>query len=162
MAYIGDKRKGGHQNSCIFCHAAGQPDNDLTTHVVARSSQTFAMLNRYPYTFGHTMIIPYAHVASMEDLSSEALSDLMMMAKGVMRALRTIADPQGFNLGANIGEAAGAGIASHFHFHVVPRWQGDANFMVTVGGTQTIADTLLSTAQKMREHWEQLHGKCGD
>ena len=70
MEYIGDKRKGERQNSCIFCHAAGQPDNDLRTEVIARSSYTFAMLNRYPYTYGHTMIIPYEHVASTEDLST--------------------------------------------------------------------------------------------
>ena len=84
------------------------------------------------------------------------------MTNRVSRVLRAIADPQGFNLGANIGEAAGAGIASHFHFHVVPRWQGDANFMVTVAATQTVSDTLSSTARKMRQQWEQLFGKSGD
>ncbi len=156
MEYIGDKSKGEKQTSCVFCQAAGQPDSDQTTNVVARSAYTFAMLNRYPYTYGHTMIIPYAHVASMEGMPSEALADLMTMTNGVMRALRAIADPHGFNIGANIGEAAGAGIASHFHLHVVPRWQGDSNFMVTVGGTQTVADTLSNTARTMREYWEQL------
>ena len=161
MEYIGDKHKGARQNSCIFCQAANQPENDLTTHVIARSSHTFAMLNRYPYTYGHTMIIPYEHVATAEDLSSDALADLMLMTNRVTRLLRSIAEPQGFNLGANIGEAAGAGIASHFHFHVAPRWPGDANFMLTVGGTQTVSDTLSNTARKMREAWQRLHGSSG-
>lgn len=162
MAYISDKNKGENQISCIFCHAVARPESDESINVIARATHNIAMLNRYPYTYGHTMIIPNEHVASVEDLSAEALTELMMMAKGVMRVLRAISAPQGFNLGANIGEAAGAGIASHFHFHVVPRWQGDANFMVTVGGTQTIADTLSSAAQKMRQHWERLYGPSGD
>ena len=162
MEYIGGKRRGERQDSCIFCQAARQPDSDLTTHVIARSSHTFVMLNRYPYTYGHTMVIPYDHVASVEDLSGEALTDLMMTARGVMRALRAIAAPKGFNLGANIGEAAGAGIASHFHFHVVPRWPGDANFMVTVGGTQTISDTLQNAARKMRLQWGRMDHIPGD
>ena len=83
------------------------------------------------------------------------------MSNRAMGVLRAIADPQGFNIGANIGEAAGAGIASHFHFHVVPRWQGDANFMLTVGGTQTVSDTLMNTAQTMREKWRRLYGNEG-
>ena len=162
MEYIGDKRKGERQDSCIFCRAAGQPNNDLATHVIARSAYTYVMLNRYPYTFGHTMVIPYDHVPSAEDMSGDALTDLMQTVKGVMRALRAFAEPSGFNLGANIGEAAGAGIASHFHFHVVPRWPGDANFMVTVGGTQTIADSLPNAARKMRQHWQRLDRDPGD
>lgn len=161
MEYIGDKSKGEYQNSCVFCHAAAHPDNDVSTNVIARSSYNFAMLNRYPYTFGHTMLIPIEHAASMEDMSSEALADLMSMSKRVMRVLRAIADPHGFNIGANIGEAAGAGIASHFHFHVVPRWNGDANFLLTVGGTQTVSDTLAGTAQKLREKWDLMHGNGG-
>lgn len=161
MDYIADKSEEARQSSCIFCHAAEQTDQDLATNVIARSAHTFAMLNRYPYTSGHTMIIPYAHVASMEEMSAEALAELLSMSKGVMRVLRAMADPHGFNIGANIGAAAGAGIASHFHFHVVPRWQGDANFMVTVGGTQTVSDTLSSTLQKMRQHWLLLHGNGG-
>ena len=84
------------------------------------------------------------------------------MTKQVMRVLRAIADPPGFNIGANIGEAAGAGIASHFHFHVVPRWTGDANFMATVGGTQTIADSLSNTAQTMRDNWTPAPGRSRD
>ncbi|MYD11417.1 MAG: HIT domain-containing protein [Chloroflexi bacterium] len=162
MDYIGGKRKRERKDSCIFCQAAGQPDDDLTSHVIARSTHTFVMLNRYPYTYGHTMIIPYDHVASAEDLSGKTLTDLMQAANGVMRVLRAIAAPSGFNLGANIGEAAGAGIASHFHFHVVPRWAGDANFMVTVGGTQTMADTLPNAARKMRQQWERLKLQPGE
>ncbi len=156
--YVGDKNKSDQLDTCIFCGAARQPDNDVASNVIARSKHTYAMLNRYPYTYGHTMIIPLEHVASTEYLSSDALAELMTMSNRAMRVLREIANPPGFNIGANIGEAAGAGIASHFHFHVVPRWQGDANFMVTVGGTQTVSDTLANTARTMREHWRRLYG----
>lgn len=154
MEYIGDKNRRDRKDFCVFCRAAALPHDDLAANVIARSSHMLAMLNRYPYTYGHTMIIPLEHVASMEDLPTAALADLMTMTKRVMRLLRAIADPHGFNIGANIGEAAGAGIASHFHFHVVPRWRGDANFMVTVGGTQTVAETLADLEQEMRENWE--------
>ncbi len=161
MEYISDKNQAATQHSCIFCKAAAQPETDESSHVIARSSHTFAMLNRYPYTFGHTMIIPFDHVASMEAMTAEALADLMVTTNRLMRILRAIADPPGFNIGANIGAAAGAGIASHFHFHVVPRWQGDANFMVTVGGTQTVADTLPGIAQKIRAEWRRVYGCAG-
>ena len=156
MEYISDKHKRGNPASCIFCVAASQPEDDLAANVIARSSHTLAILNRYPYTYGHTMLVPFEHVASLEDLSAASLADLMTMANSAMRALRAIADPPGFNIGANIGAAAGAGIAAHFHFHVVPRWQGDANFMLTVGGAQTVADTLTNIARQMREIWESL------
>ena len=161
MEYIGDKHGGERPHSCIFCQAASLPVDDAAANLIARSTHAYAMLNRYPYTYGHTMIIPFAHVASVEALSSEAVADLMAMTTGVMRALRALADPQGFNIGANIGGAAGAGIAAHFHFHVVPRWTGDANFMLSIGGTQTVAELLSDTAQKLRDNWETSSGKDG-
>ncbi len=153
MEYIRDKRSGENRESCLFCEIAAQPENDKSAHVIARSSRTFAVLNRYPYTYGHTMIIPFEHVSSQEELATVALTDLMVMTNRVMSVLRAIADPSGFNIGANIGAAAGAGIVSHFHFHVVPRWTDDANFMVTVGGTQTVPDTLSTILELMQSSW---------
>lgn len=156
MAYIKGKSKGF--DSCIFCQFAQEREDDLRQHVIARSAHTFATLNRYPYTYGHTMVIPYAHVASTEDLNPETLADLSLMTNRVMGALREIADPPAFNIGANIGAAAGAGIAAHFHFHIVPRWNGDHSFMECIGGTRAVPDTLSNLSEQMRAAWEQLYG----
>lgn len=158
MEYVGAKRGGGSQDACLFCAIGMQPAADDRDTVIARSVHSFALLNRYPYTFGHTMIVPLAHVSTPEDLPAAALNDITAMSNRVMRVLREVADPPAFNIGANIGPAAGAGIASHYHFHIVPRWPGDANFMVTVGGTQTVPDTLANIQQKMRATWSDLFG----
>ena len=156
MEYIKGKRKGF--DSCVFCQFAAQPELDVAQHVIARSTHTFATLNRYPYTYGHAMIIPYAHDSSLEDLSAATLSDLMLMTNRAMRVLRQIAQPPAFNIGANIGAAAGAGIAAHFHFHVVPRWNGDHSFMECLGRTRTVPDTLSNIAEQMRAAWSELYG----
>lgn len=156
MDYIKGKGKG--LDACVFCQAAQQPEDDLARHVIARSAHTFAMLNRYPYTYGHVMVIPYAHVPSTEDLNPETLADLTLMTNRAMGALREIADPPAFNIGANIGAAAGAGIAAHFHFHIVPRWNGDHSFLECIGGARAIPDTLPNLAEQMRRAWEQLYG----
>ena len=156
MEYI--QRKGKGDSSCLFCSLADSEVGADGDHIIARSTHCFALLNRYPYTYGHCMAAPFSHVSSPEDMSSAALTDLMTIVNRLMRVLRQIAEPQGFNIGANIGAAAGAGIAAHNHFHVVPRWSGDANFMATIGETQTIADTLPGTAQTMRATWTALYG----
>ena len=156
MDYVGDKGKDERHGSCIFCQLNSSKAADGGTSVIARSSHSFAVLNRYPYTYGHTMIVPFEHVSSPEDLQTAALSDLAVMTNRVMRVLREVADPPAFNIGANIGVAAGAGIAAHYHFHVVPRWPGDANFMVTVCGTQTVPDTLANIHQRMHDSWKEL------
>ena len=156
MAYI--RGKGKEFDSCIFCQFAHQPQDDLRQHVIARSVHSFATLNRYPYTYGHTMVIPYAHVSSTEDLNPDTLADLALMTNRTMTVLRDIADPPAFNIGANIGAAAGAGIAAHFHFHVVPRWNGDHSFMECIGGTRTMPDTLTNVSDQMRAAWEQRYG----
>ena len=156
MEYI--KQKGKTADSCVFCALTDQAASAADEFVVAQSTYNFAVLNRYPYTYGHSMIVPFEHLSSQEDMTSDALTDLMTMVNRVMRVLREIADPPGFNIGANIGAAAGAGIASHYHFHIVPRWSGDANFLATIGETQTVADTLSCIAGQMRATWVELYG----
>lgn len=158
MEYLKDKQKGEERDSCLFCQLASAPEGDRSANIVARSTHNFAAINRYPYTFGHTMIVPYEHVSSPEDMSTAALTDLTVMTNRIMRILRHLADPPAFNIGANIGAAAGAGIAAHYHFHIVPRWHGDANFMVTVGQTQTIAEVLADTCGRMQSSWRDLFG----
>lgn len=162
MAYIKDKRKDKYASGCLFCAIAARPDDGAGSEVFARSSHSFALLNRYPYTFGHSMIVPFQHVATPEDLPAEALADMALMTNRVMRTLREIADPPAFNIGANIGAAAGAGIAAHYHFHVVPRWPGDANFMATIGATQTVPDTLDNLQRKIKAAWQELYGHQSD
>ena len=156
MAYIRGKGKGS--DSCVFCQMAAQPEADAERHVIARSAHTFATLNRYPYTYGHAMVIPYEHLSSPEELNPATLTDLMLMTNRVMGALREMADPPAFNIGANIGAAAGAGIAAHFHFHIVPRWDGDHSFMECIGGARAVPDSLPNIAKEMRLAWQKRFG----
>ena len=139
---------------CIFCNKV-HGDDDVE-HVVARSTHVYVTLNRFPYNNGHVMVIPYEHVTSQEQLSSEALTDLMLTVNHTLAVLRKAYNPNGFNLGANIGSAAGAGIEAHYHFHIVPRWNGDSNFMGVVGETRIIPDTLENTYLELKNVWEHL------
>lgn len=152
MAYLRKQSK-TPEVDCVFC-AKTMTTDDASEHVVFRSSYVYVTLNIYPYNNGHLMIIPYAHVASMEELSPEALTDLMLTTNRALQALRRVYNPNGFNVGANLGSAAGAGIAGHFHLHVVPRWSGDTNFMPVVGGTRVIPELLDDTWAKLRDAWE--------
>lgn len=149
MSYLRGERPA--ENGCIFCAAPAQADADAL--IVARSEHVYVILNLYPYNNGHVMVVPYAHVSSQEALPAPALLDLMTTANRAMAALRALYQPAGFNLGANIGGAAGAGIAAHYHLHIVPRWAGDANFMTTVSETRVIADTLQNTHRELADRW---------
>ena len=160
MAYIKRDRSAG--GDCVFCKMAGNPADDVAEYVFARSLHSFATLNKYPYNYGHVMILPLAHVSTPEDMKMDALTDMMRMANRTMTALRELAQPQGFNIGANIGEAAGAGIAAHYHFHIVPRWQGDANFMTSIAKTRTIPETLDNLYHDLKTTWDGLYGDSED
>lgn len=157
MAYIKGEKK--PVEGCVFCIKSEHPEHDRTEHVLARSTYTFVTLNKFPYNNGHIMIVPYEHIASQEDMITHALTDLMVMTNQAMHVLREYANPPAFNLGANIGGAAGAGIASHYHFHIVPRWAGDANFMTTVSETRVIPDTLDNTYHDLLAIWKKLYPK---
>lgn len=151
MSYLRGEKKA--EVGCIFC--AKIAADDATEHVVYRSQHVFVALNLYPYNNGHLMVIPYAHLPSMEDMPPEALTDLMLTANRSLAALRKVYNPNAFNVGANLGEAAGAGVAGHFHLHIVPRWSGDTNYMSVVGNTRVIPDSLDDTWRKLREAWPQ-------
>ena len=155
MAYIkGEKRP---VQGCVFCNKyAGNDDEE---HIIARSEYVYIGLNRFPYNNGHLMIAPYEHVSSQEEMSVEALTDLMMMANRALAVLRKAYSPQGFNIGANLGSAAGAGIDDHFHFHIVPRWAGDVNFMTVVSNTRVIPDSLSNTYHDLKTIWQELYEK---
>ncbi|MBN1678739.1 MAG: HIT domain-containing protein [Anaerolineae bacterium] len=157
MPYLrGEDRK--DYDDCLFCVKGdgdpGDPAFDDREHIIARSAHVYVTLNAYPYNNGHLLIVPYAHVPSIEPLPADALTDLMHTLNRALAALRTVYQPHGFNVGANIGEAAGAGIAEHFHLHVVPRWSGDSNFMTIAAGTRVIPDTLDASCQQLRAAWD--------
>jgi ATP adenylyltransferase len=140
---------------CIFCAAARGGPETLT---LTKGERAFALLNRYPYTSGHTMVAPLAHLAELDDLEPVVLGDMMELAKRVVRALRRIYKPHGFNLGFNLGESAGAGVVDHLHLHIVPRWRGDTSFMTVAGGVRVLPEDLSQTYEKVRAALEEDSG----
>lgn len=153
MAYIkGDKKP---VEGCVFCNLATDETADQR-QVIARSEYVYVTLNLFPYNNGHLMVVPYEHVSSQEALPIPALTDLMIQTNKALAVLRKAYNPPAFNLGANLGEAAGAGIAAHYHFHIVPRWAGDANFMTAVGNTRVIPDTIENTHRELKSIWREL------
>ncbi|NJL56115.1 HIT domain-containing protein [bacterium] len=150
MAYIKGEKK--PVEGCVFCNKIEADDAEAM--IVARLEHVYVTLNAFPYSNGHVMVVPYAHVESQEAMPTAALTELMVTVNQALGVLRKVYNPPAFNLGANLGAEAGAGIAAHYHFHVVPRWPGDANFMTTVGDTRVIPDTLENTYHALRAAWE--------
>jgi ATP adenylyltransferase len=136
------------QKACIFCEkqAAHRDEENL---IVFRGERNFVILNAFPYTNGHVMIAPYQHVATLEATDAATLAEMMRLTQTVETRLRTLYRPDGVNLGMNIGECAGAGVAGHIHMHVLPRWCGDANFMSVVGETRVLPEDLRTTYERM-------------
>jgi len=137
-------------SGCLFCQLLAQ-DHDVENLILYRGAHIVVILNRYPYSNGHLMLVPSAHVPSLEELAEPALAELMRLTQVALRSLRDVYQPQGFNIGVNIGAAAGAGIPDHVHQHVLPRWGGDTNFMTTVGRTRIIPDELETTYTRLAE-----------
>jgi len=137
-------------DGCIFCEKAAA-SRDEENFIVHRAEHNFVILNLYPYTTGHLMIVPYEHVATVEEASRDALREMILLASDTETHLGTLYHPHGFNIGMNIGEAAGAGVAGHIHMHVLPRWRGDANFVSTVGETRVLPEDLKVTWRKMKD-----------
>ncbi|MCS7106786.1 MAG: HIT domain-containing protein [Acidilobaceae archaeon] len=139
---VGRKRDEG----CVFCQAPRKSDEEAL--ILYRGKSVYAILNRYPYNNGHLMIVPYRHVARLEELDMEELVEMMKVLRASLKALQEAYKPDGFNVGVNIGKAAGAGIEGHVHVHVVPRWFGDTNYMAVLAGV-TVIPQLLSDSYKM-------------
>jgi len=142
-------------DGCIFCNQIKNKDGPENL-VVHRGERVYAILNRYPYTSGHLMIVPYDHLASLELLDTSTRGELIEMITHATQVLRAVYSPDGFNLGANVGGPAGAGIADHFHMHLVPRWTGDTNFMSTVSGTRVISEALDETYARICATWNTI------
>jgi ATP adenylyltransferase len=139
---------------CIFCDKPAQGDDDgLILH---RGAHAFVLLNLYPYNNGHLLLAPYAHQPSIETLDAAALGEIMALSQRCLRVLRRAYQPHAFNVGFNIGAAAGAGIADHVHLHIVPRWSGDTNFMATVAETRVIPEWVQQTYERLKAVWPEV------
>ncbi|HEY1866075.1 MAG TPA: HIT domain-containing protein [Candidatus Acidoferrales bacterium] len=139
----------GRDDRCVFCDAVAAGD-DVAMLIVLRGKKNFVILNRFPYTSGHVMIVPYAHEATLTAVDSETLNEMMALAQRVQSALEELYHPEGYNLGLNIGRAAGAGIAGHLHLHVLPRWIGDTNFTTTIAETRVLPEELADTYTRLQ------------
>jgi len=133
---------------CVFC-AIAQENDDEKNYVILRGERNFIVLNRYPYTTGHLMIVPFAHVGSLEEADIATLDELIHLAQRAEKALRSVYRAEGFNMGLNIGHSAGAGVPGHIHMHALPRWQGDTNFMTTIGETRVLSEDLETTFRRL-------------
>jgi ATP adenylyltransferase len=145
--YVQKERTSGE---CIFCQKAAE-DKDDENFLVYRGKRNFVILNLFPYTTGHLMVVPYEHVDTLEAAAKETLEEMMLLAQQAQHHLGVIYKPSGFNLGMNIGESAGAGIAHHLHMHVLPRWPGDTSFITSVAETRVLPEELAVTYRKLHE-----------
>lgn len=139
------------ETGCVFCRARDGNDQDFL--IVHRGDLNFIILNLYPYTSGHLMIVPYEHTDSLVAMSRETTTEMIEMAKRAQAALEAEYHPDGFNIGMNLGRSAGAGVADHIHLHVVPRWTGDANFVSIIGETRVLPEDLATTYEKLKKHF---------
>jgi ATP adenylyltransferase len=148
---------GGHQQQtgCIFCHLADEQgaETDENRYVLYRGHDNLVVLNLYPYTSGHVLIAPYLHIALLSEANKRITDEMMDLAKQTQRAIGDAYRPSGYNIGMNLGSAAGAGVAGHFHLHLLPRWVGDTNFMTTIGETRVLPEDLAETYRKLKKYF---------
>jgi ATP adenylyltransferase len=143
------------EDGCVFCNELARPDGRESL-VVFRGQKAFAILNRYPYTSGHMMVVPFEHLATLEALDPKTRAEIMELTNQAIKVLQMVYRPQGFNVGLNQGAAAGAGITDHIHIHVVPRWMGDTNFMSSLGNTRVLPESLDDTYLRVSQAWDKL------
>jgi ATP adenylyltransferase len=148
MEYI-ESAKGLEQDTCFLCEKPASGD-DVAALILARTEKAFVILNSYPYNPGHLMVAPFRHVGELEALEGDDLAETTQLLQRSIRALKEVSAPDGFNLGMNLGRVAGAGIPGHVHWHVVPRWNGDTNFMAVVGEIRVLPELLAETYAKLR------------
>jgi len=150
MTYIDGMDNDGSTGGCFLC-AARDSDDDRDALVLVRRPPVFAVLNRFPYNNGHSLVVPEAHKGEMDELTDEEMLGLMAVAREILSAFRRVFRPDGFNVGLNFGRAAGAGLPGHLHLHIVPRWSGDTNFMPVLGETKVIPQSLEDTYDRIVE-----------
>jgi len=138
-------------SGCVFCEILNGSASDEEKFILKRAEFNFVILNIYPYATGHLLVVPYAHIAQLNEIDKQTSDEMMDITKSSQRALGQVYQPEGFNLGMNLGTSAGAGVAGHLHMHVLPRWSGDVNFMTSVAQTRTIPEDLRTTYDKLRD-----------
>lgn len=151
MKYLESKRPEG----CVFCQKIADND-DAKNHILYRGKHACVMLNLYPYNSGHVMIIPYAHAARLADLSMDVQTEMLVLLNKALEVLQQALSPEGFNIGVNLGRAAGAGIDEHVHVHAVPRWTGDTNFMAIFAETRVVPEWLDDTYRKLKPIFDEV------
>jgi ATP adenylyltransferase len=158
MDYI--KNNSSKKEGCIFCAMAAEEEDERNL-ILHRGQHAFIIMNRFPYTNGHLMILPYSHHSSICQLTVETRAEMMELLFRAEMLLRKMYEPDGLNIGANVGSAAGAGVAEHIHFHILPRWFGDTNFMSTVGKTRVVPEDIHETYRNLLKIWQELLDFCG-
>jgi len=153
MAYIRATKEQGEDAGCIFCDLPAEGD-DVRTMILARGELAFVIVNSFPYNPGHLMVAPFRHVGAFTSLEADELADVDALVARSIRALEQEMEPHGYNLGMNLGRVAGAGIPDHVHWHLVPRWNGDTNFMPVVGQTRVLPELLEETYARLRPRFE--------
>jgi ATP adenylyltransferase len=154
--YIDSFKDKSTKTCCFLCDCAKLNSDDADNLLIRKGSSTFTILNLYPYNNGHLMIVPYAHKADLLSLSDEENLEIMEQLKLSVKALEEVLRPEGFNIGVNIGKASGAGVDDHIHFHIVPRWNGDTNFMPVLGEVKVISQDLLTTKKNLQSAFKKL------
>jgi ATP adenylyltransferase len=140
-------------SGCVFCDIISNGRSDEENFIVFRGEHNFVVLNIYPYTSGHTMIVPYEHLGMPSDAPDEAAVEMVRLLQRCQAAIWQAYSPDGINLGMNLGKAAGAGVRDHYHMHILPRWIGDVNFMTAIGQTRTLPESLIDSYDKLRRHF---------
>ena len=148
---FGDKNSDG--DGCVFCRILASEESDESVYILWRDERCSVVLNAFPYTSGHLMVMPLRHVAELEDVDAEEAGRLWAALGDAVRALKRAYSPDGINVGVNLGRSAGAGVPGHFHVHCLPRWDGDTNFMTTVAETRVLPESLPTTFAKLRAAW---------
>lgn len=145
------KDKKSDIKGCVFCGSMNDSLDEDQSLVVFKGEKTFTVLNLYPYNNGHLMVVPYRHISDIAELTMEEMTEVLTTIQRLIAALRATSNPEGFNIGANLGKVSGAGIADHIHFHVVPRWNGDTNFMPVIGSVKVLSQDLLTTKIQLQK-----------
>lgn len=154
----GDANSGPGGSECIFCVIGNSTASFEETFILWKGKYSFAILNAFPYVTGHILVMPLRHVSEMEELVAQEVTEIWDTLRSGVVALKTTYDPQGINLGANMGRAAGAGIPAHFHFHALPRWNGDTNFMTSIASVRVLPESLPVTWNKLVSNWPDSQG----
>lgn len=154
--YIDSFKNNDKENDCVFCRMEDKEESDLSNLIVNKGPLTFTVLNLYPYNNGHLMIVPFRHTSDFLSLTNEEKEEIFFKMGCAYKALKEVLHPEGFNMGLNLGRVAGAGIHEHIHFHIVPRWNGDTNFMPVLGEVKVISQDLIETKKKLLDAYKQI------